>query len=129
MPYSMFDPSFQAANLNLGAPTQPYQNRQMLPTMLPGVPASMPAETPTGMTAMNWVPLLAAIGKAFAPHNYNRWGAEIPSWQGGLADAATQFSQGQLKAKALNAPMTDKDGFISPQLFLQYLGQQNAGGK
>ena len=66
--------------------------------------------------------ILAALGTAFAPERYNRWGTKVPSWQEKLGTTVGAMGRANMKAKALAAPGA---GTINPILLQLLL----AGGK
>ena len=73
------------------------------------------------LSGMNWAIMLGGLAKALAPHNYNRFGHEVPSWQAGVGEMAQNMGQAQLTAKALGAPSTGAGGTLQLQALLKLL--------
>ena len=62
---------------------------------------------------------LAMLSKAFAPNNYNKWGARVPTPQEKIAETMQQLSQAQLMAQAL---ADGKTGGFNPAVMAMLFG-------
>jgi hypothetical protein len=90
--------------------------------MSPGGNTTTPG-TGTSMGGMDLSAILASLGTAFAPEQYNKFGQRVPSWQEKLGGAVGGMARANMKAKALAAPGA---GSINPLLLQLLLA---SGGK